>query len=47
MVTGWHKIDGFWYYFNPKSNGLLGLMAINQFVDGSYVDANGRMNEVR
>ena len=47
MVTGWHKIDGFWYYFNPKSDGLLGFMAVNQFVDGSYVDGNGRMNEVR
>ncbi len=47
MVTGWHKIDGFWYYFNPNSDGLLGRMAVNQVIDGSYVDAGGRMNEVR
>lgn len=47
MVTGWHKIDGFWYYFNPNSDGLLGLMAVSRVVDGSYVDASGRMNELR
>lgn len=47
MVTGWHKIQGFWYYFNQNSDGVLGLMAKNKVVDGSYVDADGKMNEER
>lgn len=24
MVTGWRKIDGAWYYFNPVSDGQMG-----------------------
>lgn len=47
MVTGWHKIDGSWYYFNQISDGVLGEMAVSRVVDGSYVDASGKMNEER
>ena len=47
MVTGWHKIDSFWYYFNPGSDGILGKMATSCLVDGSYVNADGKMNEAR
>ncbi|WP_349944886.1 hypothetical protein ABFV83_14800 [Lacrimispora sp. BS-2] len=34
-------------YYNPNSDGLLGLMAVSRVVDGSYVAANGRMDEIR
>ncbi|WP_313346149.1 glucan-binding protein [Lacrimispora sp.] len=47
LSTGWHRISGSWYYFNQNQDGVLGLMATNRMVEGSYVDANGRMNEVR
>lgn len=47
MVTGWRKIDGYWYYFNPESDGTMGMMAVNRVVDDSYVDSDGRMNEIR
>ncbi len=50
MVTGWRKIDGYWYYFNTEADrteGVPGMMAVNRVVDDSYVDMNGRMNEIR
>jgi glucan-binding YG repeat protein len=47
LSTGWHRISGSWYYFNQNQDGVLGLMATNRMVDGSYVDEKGRMNEVR
>jgi len=45
LVTGWNKIGGEWYYFNPESDGTLGLMAVNQVIDSYYVDSDGKMNE--
>ena len=45
LVTGWNKIGGGWYYFNPESDGTLGLMAVNQVIDSYYVDSDGKMNE--
>ena len=47
MVTGWHKIDAHWYYFNPGQNGVVGQMAVSQVIEGSYVNADGKMNENR
>lgn len=47
MVTGWHKIDAHWYYFNPGPDGVVGQMAVNRVIDGSYVNADGKMNENR
>ena len=34
----WLKIDGEWYYFKAD-----GYMAVNELVDGYYVDASGKM----
>ena len=47
MVTGWHKIDAHWYYFNPGPDGVVGQMAVSQVIEGSYVNADGKMNENR
>lgn len=47
MVTGWHKIDAHWYYFNPGSEGVVGQMAVSRVIEGSYVNADGKMNENR
>ena len=38
METGWSSIDGDWYYLNAD-----GTMASNQWIDGYYVDASGKM----
>ena len=38
METGWASIDGYWYYLNAD-----GTMASNQWIDGYYVDASGKM----
>ncbi len=38
MATGWASIDGNWYYLNAD-----GTMASNQWIDGYYVDASGKM----
>lgn len=42
MKVGWQQIDGKWYYFNPRSDGKMGLMFMNrQTLDGWYVKGNG------
>ena len=41
LVTGWQQIDGLWYYFNPISDGRLGIMLVVTWIDGWYVDQNG------
>ena len=38
METGWVFVDGHWYYLNTD-----GTMASNQWIDGYYVDASGKM----
>ena len=38
MVTGWASVGGHWYYLNED-----GTMASNQWIDGWYVDASGKM----
>ena len=42
MYTGWHEIDGAWYYFRENAGGPLGSLIVNgQTPDGYQVDANG------
>ena len=43
MYTGWHEIDGKWYYFNTAADkGTLGAILANTTTpDGYQVDANG------
>ena len=38
MATGWRSVGGNWYYLNAD-----GSMASNQWIDGYYVDASGKM----
>ena len=38
MATGWVSVGGHWYYLNAD-----GTMASNQWIDGWYVDASGKM----
>ena len=38
MATGWKSVEGNWYYLNAD-----GSMASNQWIDGYYVDASGKM----
>ena len=38
METGWVSVGGYWYYLNAD-----GSMASNQWIDGYYVDASGKM----
>ena len=38
MATGWASVGGHWYYLNED-----GTMASNQWIDGWYVDASGKM----
>lgn len=40
MATGWREIDGKWYYFNPISDGTLGAMVTDRWIDSWYVDLN-------
>jgi sialidase-1 len=47
MVIGWHKIDASWYYFNPGPDAVVGQMAVSRVIEGSYVNADGKMNEER
>lgn len=41
MKTGWQLIDGKWYYFNTVSDGRRGIMLVDTWVEGWYVDENG------
>lgn len=41
MKTSWQMIDGKWYYFNTVSDGRRGIMLVDTWVDGWYVDKNG------
>ena len=42
MKVGWQQIEGKWYYFNPRSDGKMGMMFTNrQTLDGWYVKENG------
>lgn len=40
MVEGWYQVAGQWYYFYPGE----GSKAVNTYIDGFYVDANGVWN---
>lgn len=40
MATGWKWIDGSCYYFDDS-----GAMQVNKWIDGSYVDSNGRWDQ--
>ena len=42
MYTGWHQIDGSWYYFRENAGGPMGSLVVNEVTpDGYTVDANG------
>ncbi len=42
MYTGWHEIDGKWYYFSETEGGPLGSLLVNTTTpDGYYVGADG------
>ena len=46
MVTGWQKINGDWYYFNPNSDGFKGIMKRGWIYDGAnwyYLYSTGEM----
>ena len=40
MATGWKQIDGSYYYFDGS-----GAMQANKWIDGSYVDSDGRWDQ--
>ena len=41
MATGWLKIDGKFYYFNPNEGGPKGAMLKNTRIDSFYLGADG------
>lgn len=41
MKTGWQLVDGVWRYFNPVSDGKKGIMLVDTWVDGRYIDSDG------
>lgn len=41
MATGWLKIDGRFFYFNPNEGGPKGAMLKNTRIDSFYVGADG------
>ena len=46
MVTGWQKINGYWFYFNPNSDGYKGIMERGWIYDGGnwyYLYSTGEM----
>lgn len=42
LKTGWFKVKGSWYYFDKD-----GVMAKNTWIDNYYVNAEGKMKEIR
>ncbi len=45
IQTGWQYIEESWRYLDPASEGVRGAMVTNQWVDGRYLDAQGKWNE--
>ncbi len=45
IQTGWQYIEDSWRYLDPASEGVRGAMVTNQWVDGRYLDAQGRWTE--
>ena len=44
MFTGWHYIDGYWYYFEEKDETRLGALSRNKTTpDGSKVNDRGQL----
>ena len=41
MLTGWQQIDGKWYYFKTTSDGKLGSMVTNTWIDNYYLNESG------
>lgn len=42
MYTGWHQIEGKWYYFRENAGGPVGSLVVNGTTpDGYTVDASG------
>ncbi len=46
IVSGWQSINGKWYYFYPKTEGIniYGSMAKNTVIDGYLIGENGAVN---
>ena len=46
IVSGWQSINGKWYYFYPKTDGIniYGSMAKNTVIDGYFIGENGAVN---
>ena len=46
IVSGWQSINGKWYYFYPKTEGIniYGSMAKNTVIDGYFIGENGAVN---
>ena len=45
MMTGWQLVDNKWYYFNPVSDGTMGILRVNTWIDGWYVGADGSWDQ--
>lgn len=45
IQTGWQYIEESWRYLDPASEGVRGAMVTNQWIDGRYLDAQGKWNE--
>lgn len=47
MKTGWQQIGGYWYYFGKSGESNEGVLRTNTWVDGYYVDGNGRWDKTK
>ena len=46
MAIGWKKVEGKWYYFNPRSDGTMGKMFQGRWtLDGWFVKEDGEWDE--